>query len=161
MTDDQRENDGMFVPPPLAYGVPLVLGLLLNRKVPVPFLPSKAARSLGGTLLGGGVLLAAWFVLTFRRAGTPLIGEPFVRAKPVSTLVTSGPFRYSRNPGYLSLTMIYAVLASLANALWAILLLPAALFVMQRSVIEREERHLEREFGEDYQRYKARVRRWI
>jgi protein-S-isoprenylcysteine O-methyltransferase Ste14 len=72
-----------------------------------------------------------------------------------------GPFRHTRNPGYLSLTMIYAGLASLANALWAILLLPAALLVIQRGVIEREERYLERRFGEEYLRYKARVRRWI
>ena len=152
----------MYVPPPLAYGVPLVLGLLLNRKAPVPFLPSsRAGRLLGGTLLGGGVLLVVWFALCLRRAGTPLIGEPFVDAKPVSTLVTGGPFRYSRNPAYLGAAMIYAGLASLANALWAILLLPAALFVMQRSVIEREERYLERIFGEKYLSYKANVRRWV
>jgi protein-S-isoprenylcysteine O-methyltransferase Ste14 len=52
-------------------------------------------------------------------------------------------------------------LARLANALWAILLLPAVLLVIQRGVIEREERYLERRFGEEYLRYKARVRRWI
>lgn len=51
--------------------------------------------------------------------------------------------------------------ASPANALWVILLLPAALFVVQRSVIEREERYLERKFSEEDLRYKAQVRRWI
>ena len=57
---------------------------------------------------------------------------------------------------------IYLVeLSSLANALWAILLLPAALLVIQRGVIEREERYLERKFGEEYLSYKAQVRRWI
>jgi protein-S-isoprenylcysteine O-methyltransferase Ste14 len=144
----------MYVPPPLTYRVPLVLGLLLNRETSVPFLPSRAGRLLGGPLLGGGVLLVVWFALSLRRAGTPLIGEPLVRAKPVSTLVTGGPFRYSRNPAYLASTMICVGLASLANALWAILLLPAALFVMQCSIIEREERYLERTFGEEYLRYK-------
>jgi protein-S-isoprenylcysteine O-methyltransferase Ste14 len=91
-----------------------------------------------------------------RHAGTP--ANPY---KPVSRIVTEGPFHYTRNPGYLSMAMIYTGVASLANALWAILLLPATLFVIQRGVIEREERYLERKFGEEYLRYKARVRRWI
>jgi len=57
--------------------------------------------------------------------------------------------------------MIYAGVASLANALWATILLPVMLLVTQRGVIEREERYLERKFGERYLRYKAQVRRWI
>ena len=59
------------------------------------------------------------------------------------------------------MAMIYARIASLANVLWAILLLPAVLVVFRRGVIEREERYLERKFGEEYLLYKARVRRWI
>ena len=76
-------------------------------------------------------------------------------------MVTQGPFRYTRNPAYLSMTIIYTGISSLVNALWAILLLPVALLVIQRGVIEREERYLERKFGEEYIRYKAQVRRWI
>ncbi|MDQ3964833.1 MAG: isoprenylcysteine carboxylmethyltransferase family protein [Actinomycetota bacterium] len=155
MTDEQ-DNAGVVAPPPLIYLGPLVLGLLLNRKFPAPFLPRRMARILGLPLLGGGALLVSWFVGTMRRADTPI--DP---RKPVSRLVVEGPFRYTRNPSYLSVAMIYAGLASLANALWAILLLPAALIVIQRGVIEREEHYLERKFGEEYLRYKARVRRWI
>jgi protein-S-isoprenylcysteine O-methyltransferase Ste14 len=59
------------------------------------------------------------------------------------------------------MTMIYTGIASLANALWAILLLPVTLLVIQRGVIEREERYLERKFGDEYLSYKAHVRRWI
>ena len=59
------------------------------------------------------------------------------------------------------MTMIYTGIASLVNALWAILFLPVALLMIQRGVIEREERYLERKFGEEYLRYKAQVRRWI
>jgi protein-S-isoprenylcysteine O-methyltransferase Ste14 len=59
------------------------------------------------------------------------------------------------------MTMMYAGIAALANALWAIVFLPVALLVIQRGVIEREERYLERKFGEEYLNYKARVRRWI
>ena len=156
MADDERDNPGIVAPPPLIYLGPLVLGLLLNRKFPAPFLPRRMGRILGLSLLGGGALLMSWFVWAMRRADTAI--DP---RKPVSRLVVEGPFRYTRNPSYLSMAMIYAGLVSLANALWAILLLPAALIVIQRGVIEREERYLERKFGEEYLRYKARVRRWI
>lgn len=156
MNHDERDNAGVVAPPPLIYLGPLVLGLLLNRKFPVPFLPRKMARTLGWTLLGGGVLLLGWFEWAIRHAGTP--ANPY---KPVSHVVTEGPFRYTRNPGYLSMAMIYTGVAGLANALWAILLLPVALSVIRRGVIEREERYLEGKFGEEYLHYKARVRRWI
>jgi protein-S-isoprenylcysteine O-methyltransferase Ste14 len=156
VTDDERDKPGVVAPPPLIYLGPLVLGLLLNGRFPVPFLPRGMMRILGWPLLGGGVLLMNWFFWTLRSAGTPVNPE-----KPVSSLVTDGPFRYTRNPGYLSIAMIYAGIASLANALWAILFLPAALVVIRRGVIEREERYLECKFGKEYLRYKAQARRWI
>ena len=156
MPSDEQDKAGVVAPPPLIYLGPLIFGLLLNRRFPIPFLPRRIARSLGWPLLSGGVLLIGWFGWTMRRAGTPT--SPY---KPVSHMVTEGPFHYTRNPGYLAMTMIYTGIASLANALWAILLLPVALLVMQRGVIEREERYLERKFGEEYLRYKAQVRRWI
>jgi protein-S-isoprenylcysteine O-methyltransferase Ste14 len=156
MPSDEQDKAGVVAPPPLIYLGALVFGLLLNRRFPITFLPHRIARSLGWLLLSGGVLLIGWFVFTMRDAGTP--ASPY---KPVSHMVTGGPFQYTRNPAYLSMTMIYTGIASLANALWAILLLPVALLVMQRGVIEREERYLERKFGEEYLRYKAQVRRWI
>jgi protein-S-isoprenylcysteine O-methyltransferase Ste14 len=156
VTDDERDNPGAVAPPPLIYLGPLVLGLLLNGRFPVPFLPHGLTRVLGWPLLGGGVLLMNWFFWTLRSAGTPINPE-----NPMSSLVTSGPFRYIRNPGYLSMAMIYAGIASLANALWAVLLLPAVLVVIRRGVIEREEHYLERRFGEEYLHYKTRLRHWI
>jgi protein-S-isoprenylcysteine O-methyltransferase Ste14 len=156
VTDDERDNAGVVAPPPLIYLGPLILGLLLNTKLSIPFLPRGASRALGWPLLAGGVSLMAWFFFTMRRAETPM--DP---REPVSNLATDGPFRYTRNPAYLSMAMIYAGISSLANALSSILLLPAVLSVIQRGVIEREERYLERKFGEEYLRYKARVRRWV
>jgi protein-S-isoprenylcysteine O-methyltransferase Ste14 len=132
MADDQ-DNPGIQVPPPLIYLLALLLGLLLDRRLHVPFLPRRVARVLGWPLVGGGMALAAGFARTMRGADTTLRPD-----KPVSSLVQDGPFRYSRNPGYLSLTMLYTGIAILRNALWAILLLPLALYVIQREVIERE-----------------------
>ena len=156
MGDDGRDNAGVVAPPPLVYLLPLLAGILANRRIGAPFLPGGAARIVGVPLVAGGLSLGAWFFRTLRGAGTPV--DP---REPVEALVTSGPYRYSRNPGYLSMAMIYAGVASLANSLPSVLLLPVALRVIRRGVIEREERYLERLFGEEYVAYRARVRRWF
>jgi protein-S-isoprenylcysteine O-methyltransferase Ste14 len=155
MTDNQ-DNPGIRLPPPLIYVVPLILGLLIDRTVRLPFVPRSAARGLGWPLLGGGVVLNGWFLKTMRDAEAPIRTD-----KPVPRLTTTGPFRYTRNPGYLALAAIYAGIAVLRNSLWAMLLLPLVVTVIQREVIGREERYLERTFGEEYLAYKERVRRWI
>jgi protein-S-isoprenylcysteine O-methyltransferase Ste14 len=156
MPADEQDKAGVLAPPPLIYLAALVFGLLLNRRFPISFLPRTMARLLGWPLLGGGVLLGGWFEWAMRQADTPT--NPY---RPVEHIATEGPFRYTRNPGYLSMTMMYAGIATLRNSLWAIALLPVVLLVIQRGVIEREERYLERKFGEEYLSYKARVRRWI
>jgi protein-S-isoprenylcysteine O-methyltransferase Ste14 len=153
---DEQDNPGGWLPPPLTYLLTLLLGLVLDRRFHVPFLPHGVARVLGWPLVGGGMALATWFIRTMRAADTTLDVN-----KPVSSLVQDGPFGYSRNPGYLSLAMIYAGIAILRNALWAILLLPLLVVVTQRELIEREESYLERTFGEEYLAYKRRVRRWV
>jgi protein-S-isoprenylcysteine O-methyltransferase Ste14 len=153
---DEQDNPGGWVPPPLTYLLTLLLGLVLDRRSHLPFLHHRVAGVLGWPLVGGGMALATWFIRTMRGADTTLALN-----KPVYSLVQDGPFRYSRNPGYLSLAMIYAGIAILRNALWPILLLPLVLVVTQRELIEREERYLERTFGEEYLAYKRRVRRWV
>ena len=143
---DEPDNPGIRVPSPPVYLLALLLGLLMDRKAHVPFLP----------LVGGGMTLAVWLVRTMRGVDTTIRID-----KPVSSLVQNGPFRYSRNPGYVALAMIYAGIAVHRNALWAILLLPLVVYVIQREVIQREERYLERTFGEEYLNYKTRVQRWV
>src|SRR5919199_5160233 len=125
MPSEKKNKEGAAPPPPLIYVGSLVLGLLLNRRFPMPFLPRRIARSLGWPLLGVGVLLIGWFERAMRQARTP--ANPY---KPVSHMVTQGPFQYTRNPAYLSMTIIYTGISSLVNALWAILLLPVALLVI-------------------------------
>jgi protein-S-isoprenylcysteine O-methyltransferase Ste14 len=102
VTDDERDSPGVVAPPLLIHLGPLVLGLLPYGRLPVPFLPRKMTRDLRWPLLGSGVLLMNWFLWTLRSAGTPVKPE-----KPVSSLVTDGPFRYARNPSYLSMVMTY------------------------------------------------------
>jgi protein-S-isoprenylcysteine O-methyltransferase Ste14 len=156
MSNDKQDNPGIKVPPPLIYLLPLLLGLMLDKKKHVPFLPSGAARFVGWPLIRGGVLLGGWFRKTMGDADAPVRTD-----RPVPRLTTEGPFRYTRNPAYLGLAMIYAGIAILRNALSAILFLPLVVWVIGREVIGREERYLERTFGQEYLAYKARVRRWV
>jgi len=157
---DAQDNPGIRVPPPLIYLVPLLLGILLDRirrrRSHIPFLPRSIGRIIGWLLLSGGMTLSGWFLRTMRDADAPIRTD-----KPVPRLTTDGPFRYTRNPGYLCLAMIYAGIAFIRNSLGAILLLPAVVFIIQREVIGREERYLERTFGEKYLEYKTSVRRWL
>jgi protein-S-isoprenylcysteine O-methyltransferase Ste14 len=155
MSKDELDNPGIKVPPPLIYLLPLVLGLILDRKAHLPFLPSGVVRVVGWPLIGGGVPIGGWWRRTMRDVDAPVRND-----RPVPSLTTAGPFGYSRNPAYLGLAMIYAGIAVLRNSLWAILFLPLVVYVIPREVIEREERYLERTFGEEYLAYKARVRRW-
>jgi protein-S-isoprenylcysteine O-methyltransferase Ste14 len=90
------------------------------------------------------------------RAGTNI--DP---RQPAVVLVTNGPFRFSRNPLYVALTGLYVGVALLIDGLWTLLLLVPLLVVTQQGIVRREERYLERKFGEEYRTYKIRVRRWI
>ena len=157
MADNTQDNPGVIAPPPLIYLGALVIGLLLHARFPLRFLPRGWTRlPFGGLLIGGSVLCVRLAFREMQRAHTNV--DP---RRPATALVVEGPFRFTRNPLYLSLALFYAGIAILVNALWAILLLPVALIVLRLGVIEREERYLERKFGEQYLRYKARVRRWI
>jgi protein-S-isoprenylcysteine O-methyltransferase Ste14 len=159
MSDDAREapdNPGVIAPPPLIYAGALAIGLLVNRLHPIAFLPRVLSRVLGWPLIVGGLVIGSLGFREMKRAGTNV--DP---REPTTAIVTEGPYRFTRNPLYLCLTLVYAGISALANALWAVLLLPGVLAVMRRGVIEREERYLERKFGDEYVNYKARVRRWI
>ncbi len=81
--------------------------------------------------------------------------------QPTTAIVTEGPYRFTRNPIYLSLAVLYAGLAVMANALWSLLLLLAVMLIIHYAVILPEERYLEQKFGEEYRSYKAKVRRWL
>ncbi len=142
--------------PPLIYATAFVLGLLLHLAFPIHFLPSTLVRWLGPLfiLISGLIVVSALRAL--RQAQTT-----FDVSKPTTAIVTEGPFRYSRNPMYVSLTLLYLGVTCWMNALWILLLIVPLLVVIQRGVIAREEAYLERKFGEAYLSYKSRVRCWI
>lgn len=159
MSEDKRDNadnPGVITPPPLIYAGALAAGLLANRRFRFSFLPRRIARTLGPLLAIGGFTVGLLGFREMRRAETNV--DPY---KPATAVVTEGPYRFTRNPMYVGFTLMYLGISALANALVPILLLPAVFAVVRRGVIEREERYLERKFGDEYLEYKERVRRWI
>jgi protein-S-isoprenylcysteine O-methyltransferase Ste14 len=159
MADDGKnnaDNPGVIMPPPFIYAGVLAAGLLANRSFRLPFLPRPLARTIGPLLILGGLAAALLGSRELHRAETNV--DPY---EPATTVVTGGPYRFTRNPIYVGFTLIYLGISALANALLPVLLLPAVQQLMRRGVIEREERYLERKFGDEYLHYKERVRRWI
>ena len=159
MGDDGREGadtPGVVAPPPLIFAVVLGVGLLLNRLRPTPFLPRVFSKVFGWPPVVGGLLLGLWGFREMRRAGTNV--DPY---RPSTAIVQRGPYGFTRNPLYVGMALIYSGISARANALPAALLLPVVLHIVDRGVIEREERYLEGKFGDEYLRYKGRVRRWI
>jgi len=153
---EKRDNPGVVAPPPLIFAAALGAGLLFNRRRPMPFLPRPLPRLLGWPLVAAGISLALWGLREMRRAGTNV--DPY---RPTTAIVEGGPYAYTRNPLYVAMALVYAGLSARANALPAASLLPVVLHIVDRGVVRREERYLEGKFGEEYGRYKGRVRRWI
>jgi protein-S-isoprenylcysteine O-methyltransferase Ste14 len=156
MPNGHADNPGVVAPPPLIYAVPLAVGLYLDRTNPFPIMPQPLAVRIGMALIViAGVLALAAFAQFWRKHTSVM---PF---KPTTAIIQSGPFRISRNPLYLSLTLLYLGIALVRNTAWPVLLLPLVLLIVHRGVILREERYLEQKFGDEYVSYKSRVRRWI
>jgi protein-S-isoprenylcysteine O-methyltransferase Ste14 len=92
----------------------------------------------------------------FRAAGTS--PDPH---EPTTTIATAGPYRFTRNPMYLGMTLILGGLAFLGNALWPLVAVVPVVWWIQTQVIAKEEAYLEAKFGAEYLALKARVRRWL
>ena len=154
--NNATDTAGVLAPPPL---IPLgftLLGAAIQRLLPTPLLSGKYRYVVGGTLIGAAVIGVAWSGRTMQAAETPI--SPM---QPVQRIVSSGPFAFSRNPIYLCFNLVYLGIAILTNNRWPVLLWPAMITVLQKGVIEREERYLTTRFGDEYGDYRAHVRRWL
>ena len=156
-TVNPADNPGVVAPPPLIYLGAVVIGGVFNYFFPMSTgWPRLLSLALGTLLiaLAGGTVSAAF--REFRLAGTNV--DP---RKPTTAIVTGGIYRFSRNPIYLSLTILYLGAALLIDSLWILLLLAPVLVLVNFGVIQREEIYLENRFGDEYARYKSKVRRWL
>jgi protein-S-isoprenylcysteine O-methyltransferase Ste14 len=151
-----EDTAGVAAPPPLVYVAGLVVGFALEALLPGVDLAAWIEWGVGGLLVVAGLALLLSFNRRFSRAGTAV--EPW---KPTTAIVTTGPYRITRNPAYLGMTLTYVGIAVMSSAVWVLVPLPFVIAVIDRAVIAREERYLERKFGEEYLAYQRTVRRWI
>lgn len=160
MTDDiPLANAGVYVPPPLWFAAGLLAGWSAHRylvALPMPGALASHARSLGPLFVVAGVVLVGWGMMTFRRAGTAIVPH-----QPAARIVSHGPYRFTRNPMYSGLTLVYVGITAILTSWWPLLLLPAVLLLVFQMVIKREEAYLRSAFGEEYAAYCALVRRWL
>jgi protein-S-isoprenylcysteine O-methyltransferase Ste14 len=150
------DHPGIIAPPPLIYGGALVIALVLHWFKPMPIFGQASALWPGLMLVALGAGLAIWGRQALVAAGTNV--NPY---RPTTAIADSGPYRFSRNPLYVSLTLIYLGLTLAFDTWWGFFLLVAVLIVMHFGVIQREERYLEGKFGESYRRYRSGVRRYL
>ena len=145
-----------LVRPPVVYLSAIVLGLVVHVLWPRHIVPHSLGAPVGAVPTLAAVALFIYAVRAFRKAGTPIPGN-----RPTTTIVRTGPYRFSRNPIYLAFSLFQLGLALWVNSLSLLLTLIPAIALMSSVVIPREERYLEARFPSEYVSYKASVRRWL
>lgn len=153
---DGNEAGPGFAVPNLAHWMLMGTAIALTVVAPVRFLPPGALRVLIGVLLAvAGAMLWLWGRWTMSQRDTS--SDP---ARAPSTLLDEGPYRFSRNPTYLGLVVVFLGAAVAFNSVW-LLGFTAAEFLLADRQVRREESYLKSWFGEVYVDYRSRVRRWL
>jgi protein-S-isoprenylcysteine O-methyltransferase Ste14 len=144
-------------PPPIGWAIAWLVGLGLCRLFPLPFLPGAAPRVAAGVVVFAlGLALFISAIATIAGAGSRVETH-----KPTTTIVSNGPYAFTRNPIYLAMFISLIGLAIAFNCAWIILMMIPFYLVIRYGVVAREETYLERKFGAAYLSYKSRVRRWL
>ena len=153
---EDRKGAAVKFPPPAIFVLALIVAAGLNYLWPLALGIPESIRPLGIGLILGGVVIAIVINSNFNRAGTAI--EPW---KPTTSLVTTGLYRWSRNPIYAGFCLFNIGVGFSFNSAWLLLSFIPAAFLVFHIAIAKEERYLEAKFGQEYLDYKNRVRRWI
>jgi protein-S-isoprenylcysteine O-methyltransferase Ste14 len=155
--DNTADTAQVIIRPPLAWGLAVIAGLTLDWLVPLPFLPADLpAGWLGAIVFVLALALVAWAIVTITGTGSNVPTN-----LPTTTIVESGPYRFTRNPIYLGMFLGLIGLAIAFDNLWLMMMLVPFALVIRYGVVAREEAYLERKFGDVYGGYRSRVRRWL
>ena len=143
--------------PPLAYGGLLVATALVHVFVSIRVLPAGSVQfAVRLPVIAVGLAILVWGIAALRR-----VGEHPEPGRPTEAITTAGPYAFSRNPIYVAFTLLAAGIALSVNSVWMIAGVPLSLGMVWWGTVLREERYLQRKFGESYLAYKGRVPRWL
>ena len=152
----EEDRPGVPIAPPLLFAIPIAALFAVEWFFPTSFVGGPLRWILGALIFVAGIVLNVGGFVTQKRAGTDPI--PF---NPSTRIVAHGLYRFTRNPMYVHFALWTLGLALLVDSVWMLLAVPIGLVLSDRIVVAREERYLERKFGDEYLDYKRRVRRWI
>lgn len=155
---DKSKGPGIYIPPPLLYIVIFAGALFIQKRLPVSdVLFGKAITK----IIGSAFLIVALFFLTKSLRQFFLTKNTVILIKPASSLQTTGVYAITRNPMYLGLALVYLGTTCFIGNWWNVILFPVLLIIVQEYIIKREEKYLSAEFGQEYEAYKNKVRRWL
>lgn len=152
----KNEHAQVVVNPFAIYIVLGILALFLQKIIPLHFLSHPSVPLIGVMIMVVSFISGLPAVLNMLAAKTT--PNPY---QPTTRLVFSGPYRFSRNPMYIGLTLLYAGLMTYLQLTWGLIFLPIVIWLISIWVILPEEKYLEQKFGLEYLNYKTTVRRWI
>jgi protein-S-isoprenylcysteine O-methyltransferase Ste14 len=155
-TIPSKDNAGVIAPAPILYGIAFAVGFAAEKIAPTQLLPFPASAWLGLTFIAVAIAIVVSAFKALAQAHTA-----FDARKSTTKIVTTGAFRFSRNPTYLSLTLLLIGIAFAISSLWVLVSVIPAVVATQWGVILREERYLKEKFGESYSSYASKVRRWL
>jgi protein-S-isoprenylcysteine O-methyltransferase Ste14 len=154
--NSKTDHPQIKIDAPVLLAITILITIVLQRFVPLPFLPSLPSRIIGALLFISGFAIGIPAFRGMLKAKTS--PNPH---RPTDALIFEGTYRITRNPMYLSMLVIYAGISMFFQNPWFIVFLPILAWLFTTWVIIPEEKYLEQKFGADYLDFKARVRRWI
>lgn len=161
-TDDtvRPESDshgpGVRIHPPVIYAGSILSGMAIDNYWPQTMPFDIHGHFYGSIIFAFALLIAGFSIFEFYRSSTDVRPD-----KPDSALINSGPYRFTRNPLYIVLSLVQISVAVWFNNVWVLILVMLSLIIITQYAIKREECYLEKLFGQDYLDYKQRVRRWL
>ena len=158
MSNKKKDNPGIFIPPPLIYAAIFFLSILMQKIIPInnSFFDSRNATIAGIVLIAIALLFILPALIKFAQSKNTL-----VTIKSATSLQTKGIYSLTRNPMYMGLLILYSGIAMLEGNWWTFIFIPLIIIIVQSYVIRGEENYLQRAFGEEYNAYRKKVRRWI
>jgi len=156
--ENKKDHPGIYVPPPIVYALTFLVAVFIQKKLPID---DSLFHLQLAKIVGVGLLIIALFFLIRSLRQFFLSKNTLVTIMAANSLQTNGIYNITRNPMYLGLAIVYLGISCLIGNWWNIILFPLLLLLIREYMIKREEKYLERRFGQVYLDYKSKVRRWI